>query len=172
MTDMEIQLAKVRREDETTLRNLYQFYMYEFAKFMNWAPNYAGRFDETDLDGCWTDKKRYAYLIRVDGHLAGFAIVDSPDSSCFATDENPGDPVAFMSEFFIMGAAQGQGVGERIAVLLFSMFPGKWEVLQLNQNVNAQAFWRKVIGRYTDGQYEERPFRDFAVVQMFETRIS
>ena len=79
----------------------------------------------------------------MDGRLAGLAIVDSPDSSCFSTDENPGDPVTFMAEFFIMGAAQGQGVGERIAVLLFNMFPGKWEVLQLNQNVNAQAFWRK-----------------------------
>lgn len=167
---MDIQVISATLQDETAFRNLYQFYMYEFARFMNWPPNYSGRFAEDDLDGCWTDKKRHPFLIKVDGYLAGLAIVDHPDSSCFSNELNPLPSIAFMAEFFIMGAAQGQGVGERVAVLLFEMFPGRWEVLQLNQNVNAQAFWRKVIGRYTNGQYEERSFRGNAVVQMFETK--
>jgi predicted acetyltransferase len=162
---MNIQVVSATLQDETALRNLYQFYMYEFARFLNWAPNYAGRFAEDDLDGCWTDRSRHPFLIRVDEALAGFAIVDAPARSFFTDAE-----VTHMAEFFVMGAAQGQGVGERVAVLLFEMFPGPWEVFELNQNTDAQAFWRKVIGRYTNGSYEERPLRERAVVQVFNNR--
>jgi predicted acetyltransferase len=165
---MDIQIVSATLQDETAFRNLYQFYMYEFSTFMGWAPNYAGRFPEDDLDGCWTDKKRHPFLIKVDGRLAGFAIVDHPDGSCFGDEPNAVEPVAFMAEFFVMAAVQGQGVGERVAVMLFEMFPGRWEVFELNQNKNAQAFWRKIIGRYTNNNYQERQFQNRAVVQVFD----
>ncbi len=48
-----------------------------------------------------------------------------------------------------------RGVGEYVATRLFDMFPGTWEVGEIASNVNAQAFWRKVIGRYKGGQYQE-----------------
>jgi predicted acetyltransferase len=47
-------------------------------------------------------------------------------------------------------------VGRAAAVALFNRFPGRWEVAQLEANTAAQAFWRRVIGDYTGGDYTER----------------
>lgn len=160
-----IDILRATLNDETTFRNLYQFYMYEFSRFMGWSPNYAGRFDETDLDGCWTDDHRHPFLITVEGKLAGLAIVDRP----FHSYLNPDEEVAQIAEFFIMGGVQRLGVGERVAFSLFDQFPGAWEVFQMTKNTNAQTFWRKVIGRYTNGNFVERPYKDRGVVQRFET---
>ena len=53
---------------------------------------------------------------------------------------------------------------------MFDAFPGKWEVTQLASNVEAQKFWRRVIGEYTGGRYEETPRPDGrGVMQRFDT---
>jgi predicted acetyltransferase len=52
---------------------------------------------------------------------------------------------------------------------MFDAFPGRWEVAETARNVEAQAFWRAVIGRYTRGRYEELPRPDGnGVVQRFD----
>lgn len=58
-------------------------------------------------------------------------------------------------EFFVLRKFRGAGVGERIARQLFDRFRGRWEVQRLARNTPALAFWRKVIGRYTDGRFQE-----------------
>ncbi len=36
------------------------------------------------------------------------------------------------------------------------MFPGQWEIAEVAPNSDATAFWRSVIAKYTDGNFEER----------------
>jgi predicted acetyltransferase len=60
-----------------------------------------------------------------------------------------------VAEFFVMRKYRRQGVGEQVATLIFDMFPGKWEIQETTKNLSAQAFWRKVIGRYTGGRFGE-----------------
>lgn len=164
---MHIDIIPSIQDDETAFRNLYQFYMYEFARFMGWDVTYGGRYFEDDLDGCWTEDYRHPFLIKVNGKLGGFAIVEALAKS-FYNDETD---IIYMAEFFIMGPHQGKGIGEKAAVYLFDLFPGKWQVSELAQNVNAQAFWRKIIARYTNGQYQEIIHGERkTVVQMFESR--
>jgi predicted acetyltransferase len=45
-----------------------------------------------------------------------------------------------------------RGVGRKIAFQLFDRFHGVWKIAQ---NTPAQAFWRKIISEYTNGNYEE-----------------
>jgi hypothetical protein len=45
-----------------------------------------------------------------------------------------------------------------------------WAVSELERNLPAQAFWRKVIGRYSEGNYTEKPLEDGSgVIQFFNT---
>jgi len=60
-----------------------------------------------------------------------------------------------ISEFFIMRNYRRRGVGAMVALHIFDMFPGKWEVQETANNRAAHAFWRKVIGDYTQGAYKE-----------------
>jgi predicted acetyltransferase len=161
---MKVELtAATMEEHDTLLRNLYQFYMYEFSHFMEWRVTGGGRFEETDLDGCWEKKGRLVFLIKADGQVAGFAIVDVNVPSPMI----PGEIIMEMVEFFIMGGFQRQGVGQEAAVTLFNRFPGKWEVFELKKNVNAQHFWRAIIGTYTSSQFTEVTLKS-GFVQRFD----
>src|SRR2546422_9971954 len=50
-----------------------------------------------------------------------------------------------------------RGAGERVARRVFDMFPGRWEGTELGSNVEAQAFWRRGIGRHTGGRLKDVP---------------
>jgi predicted acetyltransferase len=60
-----------------------------------------------------------------------------------------------MAEFFVMKKYRQRGVGRKIAYQLFDRFHGVWKIAQIEENMPAQAFWRKVISEYTNGNYEE-----------------
>jgi predicted acetyltransferase len=47
------------------------------------------------------------------------------------------------------------GIGKQAAYFIFDQFRGKWEVAQIAANPDARLFWRKVIGEYTGGKFEE-----------------
>ena len=135
--------------DELVLRNLAQLYAYDFAEIAGWDLPESGRFPDAIVDGCFDGTGRQAFLVRVDGRLAGFAIV--------ATGSRlSGDPgVRDVAEFFVARMHRGRRVGEDAARTLFDRFGGRWEVRQQVRNAAASAFWRKVIDRYTGGRFEE-----------------
>lgn len=164
MLNLEIRPATF--DDETTFRNLGQFYIYEYTRFMDWDVTYAGRFNEDMFNDLWThDSYCRPYLFRVNDKLAGFAIINLLDVSHITGAKN----VIEMSEFFVMAAYQRKGYGTQAATQLFDTFRGDWEVFELEKNMRAQAFWRKVIGRYTNGNYREQVVSR-GVVQLFSNR--
>ena len=89
----------------------------------------------------------HPFVIRVNGELAGFAMVKQMTG---------GEPADYdMGEFFIVRKFRRRGVGARVATDLFARFPGTWEVRQMAAHRPAQAFWRQVIAGYTNNQYQE-----------------
>lgn len=67
---------------------------------------------------------------------------------------------------------RGRGIGEQVATRIFDLFPGKWEVRQTAKNTGAQAFWRKVMGKYTANRFAEVFLNDdrwHGPVQLFDT---
>ena len=60
-----------------------------------------------------------------------------------------------MAEFFVMRRYRRKGVGAAAATAAFDRFKGPWEIRQRRENVAATAFWRRVIGGYTGGKFDE-----------------
>lgn len=158
---MRIELFEAKREEEPILANLLQLYLHDFTDFADWDVEADGRYDTFDLDECWENPARHPFVIVVEGHLAGFAIVDRGSAE---TDD--GD-VWDMAEFFVMRKYRRKGVGGEIARRLFARFPGRWEVREMAGNVNAQAFWRRTIDAWTHGAYEESARARGGVMQRF-----
>lgn len=101
------------------------------------------------LAGWFTDPGAFPFVILHDGARAGFALVARPPAF-------PRRPVDFrMSDFFVVDAVRGRGVGAGAAALLFTRFAGRWEVVEDEYNRAALAFWRRVIGRHSGGRYSE-----------------
>lgn len=146
---IEVTLHEATDRDLPIARNLVPYYIYDMSEYMGWPCTADGRFDGCDrLPSYWEEPGKHAFMLRAGQEIAGFALVRG--------NHEEEDVDCSIAEFFVLRKFRGQGTGERIARQLFDRFPGRWEVEQLALNQPAIAFWRKVIGRYTDGRFEER----------------
>jgi predicted acetyltransferase len=137
------------RADEEALRALLQLYVYDLSDLFALDPGDDGRFRTPSLDGYFDDPRRHAFLIRVDGKLVGFALVQHGSRLT-------GDPdLHDLAEFFVARRHRRRGVGVRAAAELFARFPGRWEVRQRVENAAATAFWRRAIGAYAGENFSE-----------------
>ncbi len=156
--DRVIRVAAASGADLPVLANLFQFYRYDISATRGEAgadvlPD--GRYQApTYLERFGSDRRCAAFLVYVDGHLAGFALVRGYSQ---LTD----DPAVHdLLDFFIMRKYRGRGVGSAVARSIFDRFPSQWEVRAHMRNQAAQTFWRRVIADYTGGRYTELTWDD------------
>ncbi len=143
---IEIVLAK-NSVDKEIIRNLNEKYFYECSFYENMQVDDLGNFGYDYLDAYFTDNDRWAYILRVDDRLAGFAMVNK-----YFDDRQNLD--FSMAEFFILRYYQGKGIGRYFAHTLFDKHKGKWQTAMHCNNKKGIAFWNKVISDYTNGDYE------------------
>lgn len=171
MQDNRVRIVEATEDDKLVFRNLMQLYQYDFSEYNNADPNPHGVFEYTYLDHYWTPAGkrdgRVPFLVRVNGHLAGFVLknrwsyLDSPDTE------------HAVAEFFVMRKWRRRGIGRLVALELFRRFPSKWEVGEEHENTAAQGFWRAVINEYTKGNYREVDLESSSwhgPVQVFHSR--
>ncbi len=167
---MNIEITKAVRRDTPVLRQLYELYCYDFSEFMSSDVTDTGMYtDDKFLTGYWPEPAWSAFIVRVNGRLAGFAWVlkttlfpeeDAPETKAARESlANAGfleGEHVLMEEFFVMRAYRHKGVGEYVARNLFDRYsPCVWEVSEIAANTPAQAFWRRIIDRHTSGAYIE-----------------
>lgn len=145
---MSVQIRPAASEEHAVLSALLQLYVYDFSEMLGLDVGDDGRFQTPVVEG------RDAFLVRVDGKLAGFALIASKSR---LTGE---DGVHDVAEFFVVQRYRRSGVGEKAARSLFDRYPGRWEVRQKTENARAIAFWRRVIDRYTGGRFVEEMLDD------------
>jgi predicted acetyltransferase len=157
------------KEREPVLRALFELYAHDFSPMTGADVDERGAFTGGDfLQLAFERGDFHPFLLRVDGRWAGFAFVQEGSYVVPGVHRH-----WLMEEFFILRKYRGRGVGEWFARQLFARFPGIWEVGEIPENTDAQLFWRKVIGRYTDEDYEELEVRNErweGPVQVFESQ--
>lgn len=152
-------MAKVELEaagtpaGRATVENLFQFYVHDFADF--WAERQVelqadGRFPPyPPLAAYWSEAGAEPFLIRADGEIAGFALIDRHSHCGLPTDFN-------MGEFFVARHYRREGVGHLAALAAIRARPGLWEIAVARRNVGALAFWRRVAVAAAIGPVDER----------------
>ena len=136
-----VSLDTAQAAEEPLLANLIELYIHDLSDVfthVELGPN--GRFGYPRLPLYWAEPdKRYPFLIRCDGHVAGFVL---------ATRGSPVVPdpdVHDVAEFFVMRRYRKVGVGKEAAMLLWRRFPCSWTIRVAEGNVGALAFWRASI---------------------------
>ena len=105
---MNIELVVVERDEKEILRNLMEKYDYEMSQYGNDDVNKLGLYGFDYFDNYWQEgAKRWAYFIKVDGKLAGFAMFIS---DYFYLKDKKSDYM--MNDFFVMYKYRGLGVGK------------------------------------------------------------
>jgi predicted acetyltransferase len=144
---MNITIDPVRKEEKEILRNLLEKYNYEFSQYDNNDVNNLGLYGYDYLDSYWTEENRFPFFIKVDGKLAGFAMVNDYPEIKIETNY-------CMSEFFVMQKYRKMGIGTYVENKIFDKFKGKWQLKRHPKNEASVKFWNKVISEYTEEKYE------------------
>jgi ribosomal-protein-alanine N-acetyltransferase len=162
---MRIEVLEARENDIPIIDNLARFYVYDLSEYMGWSCPENGLFGCDDW-GFWSNQRNHFFVVRVDGELAGFAVIEE-----LGEDRDADYDVA---QFFVLRKFRRKGVGRYVAHTLFDRFRGSWTVRELVDNPPAQKFWRKVISEYTSGSYEESSVstRDHGWEPMVRQRFS
>ena len=169
--DQRIEIADARPSaaDREWVANVYPLYLHDLSEFDD---GYY-RLDERGLwkpdhlpDWLGTGPHQHALVIRADGARAGFAFVGE------APFEHMTAGLDFrLCEFFVLRSLRSRGVGRAAARAVFDHFPGRWEVEEMRRNEPAVRFWRRVLGEYTSGAFEEAP-RAGVPRQVFDSRVA
>lgn len=130
-------------EDRADLTDLLDSYVREMAAWFPVQPGADGRFHYDGLDEYWRQpSSRFAYVIRRDGLIAGFALVTR------GSPAHPDPDASDVAEFFVAPEHRRGGVGRRAAAMLWDRRPGLWTVRVSDANLPARAFWEAAVRAY------------------------
>ena len=128
-------LTEVDRSHRAVLSHLGQLYRYDLAAAYGHLPNDDGTFNNRRLDTFLAghDPGLRAWLVHVDGRLAGFAMVRTADDGAHS-----------VADFFVVRTLRRCGVGRTVARDLLALFPGRWRIAFQRYNPGAEEFWTAV----------------------------
>lgn len=144
---LNIEIISAEKKDKPVLRQLLEFYCYDFSEYLGTDVNEHGNFDYKYLDAYWLEAGRVPYFIVVNGKYAGFILLNKAFKMLT-------DPKGYaVAEFFVMRGYRRKGIGEFAAKEIFNLYPGAWEVSQVMINPVAVSFWNRVVDAYTNGDF-------------------
>lgn len=150
---MPLSISIANREEADIVRRLGQLYLHELCRSSHQELQDDGTFAFPQLEACFTEGDRYAYIVRLRGKVAGFAVVKARETT---TDH----PYHEISDLFVVETYRRFGLGEEVARVLFERHEGLWRVTARDGHEVARTFWRKVIRRYALKTVREFPSPD------------
>ena len=144
---MDIALHLMSVDEKYLLIRLMELYNYEFSVYSNDDINEYGYYGYDHIDDYWNEEGRFPYLIRVDGKIAGFALICPHCNYCKE------ERARSIGEFFVMLKYRRKGIGIKVATQLFNKHRGLWEICYWKNNLLAKQFWEKVVEKYTNNHY-------------------
>ena len=140
-------ITKIGPESDRLLRNLFEFYVHDMAPWFDIDLKADGSYSY-DTSTVWA-RGWDAYVARVDGAIAGFALIASAEE--WIGEQGVWD----VREFFVVRKYRRSGLGRRIAEAIWNERPGEWLVRVLEANEPALEFWRVMVARYSGDRYRE-----------------
>jgi predicted acetyltransferase len=142
------------RGDRQWIESVYRDYLTDLAPLGTGVfpalPEFGHR--EPDQLASWfADSSAHLLTVLKDEKPVGFAMVRTGQ-----TLAGRGKVDFSMAEFFIARPWRRRGVGQEAVRLILDRFSGRWHIMEYMRNPQAVAFWRRVVGAYTGGQYQER----------------
>ena len=111
-----------------------ELYQYDFSIYSNDDVRENGYFGNFQDDKYWNTEGRYQYLIRVNGNIAGFILVEA----CAEYNELPN--TYNIQAFLVLQKYRRHGVGKAAAMSVFDKHKGNCWQLSLNELLQ-KAIW-------------------------------
>lgn len=130
-------------DEKQVVRNIDQYYLYEFARLMpdRYSLGEDGIFHDDDYERYWGMPGHFPYLLFNGSELAGFALLQKNELEIN------------LDQFFVISKHQGSGLAEKLAGLLFDAHRGRWKVQSFLGNEKSERFWFRVIAHYSQNHF-------------------
>jgi aminoglycoside 6'-N-acetyltransferase I len=160
---MNLEVRLTSKDESYIIKNMYPLYLHDLSEQYGKYPNKHGIFEDDDafatlmeqyeVQNIWWEKPDclFPYLFFVDERPAGFGLIATPPHCSKGID-------FFVNDFFLLRPYRGKNIAEQAAKYIFDQYKGNWELFtnpSESKNVG-QAFWRKTIAEYTQGNYDEQ----------------
>lgn len=116
------------------LHNLVQLYRHDLSEFRGYELDEDGTYAYGYLDRFLAEPGREAFLVRADGHLAGFVF----------TNRLP-DGVWQVSELFVVRPYRRRGLGSIVLSKTLDLHPGRWTCFVDDLNEGSQRMCSGVV---------------------------
>jgi predicted acetyltransferase len=83
---MQIEILPASTEEAPIIANLVELYAHDFSEFSDLKIGVDGRFGYEPLPLYWTESNRFPFLVRVNGDLAGFVLIQRGSKVSEAAD--------------------------------------------------------------------------------------
>ena len=140
---IQLEVVPATADEEPVLANLLELYAHDFSEFFDLKIGVDGTFGYEPLPLYWSESDRFPFLVRANGDLAGFVLVQQGSQVSGAGE------IWDVAEFFVLRGYRRHGVGSRVAHEVWRMFTGRWEVRVAEKNLAAWAFWRHAVTEFT-----------------------
>ncbi|MCK8601876.1 GNAT family N-acetyltransferase [Desulfoferrobacter suflitae] len=132
-------MVPIEDSNHHVYENLAQAYEAEFSPVTGKFPEENGKYK---LDTICREP-HFGYLFYEDNIPIGFVVLGFLDQSYD------------VAEFYVIPTHRRHGIGRHMALRVFARYHGHWQVRQMVKADWAVAFWRRVIGEYCAGEYQE-----------------
>jgi predicted acetyltransferase len=142
-----VELIQAGAEYQPVFENLLQLYIHDFSELIPVDIGDDARYSYKNLALYWSDASRLPFLARLDGKLAGFALVT----------RIPEDDEAYdMAEFFVLRRYRRRGIGRELAEKVWLDCRGRWQIRVMANNRAALRFWTSSIANFTQRSADSR----------------
>jgi predicted acetyltransferase len=135
---MPLEICPHRVEDKPVIWNLFQFYCYdtsvedecdvEKTGLYSLSKDYFGQY--------WSLPTWRAHLLRWEGSIAGFALLEDSDALPGAME---------LADLFVMRRFRRHGIGRLVVSHFMSNRTVPWTVVVFDEATEAKAFWRSMF---------------------------
>jgi predicted acetyltransferase len=141
-----IYIKRIKKKDKHILDNLFQLYLHDISLSLPMDVNEDGIFDCASLSSYFNDEdNQHPFFIMADNKYIGFALIEKKLIESNST--------YILNMLFILNSYKNNGIGRLIAINLFDMFEGNWEIKPTPHSRKAKKFWSRVIKEYTNNKY-------------------
>lgn len=146
----QVSVREPRAKDRAWIRGVYRDYLFDLAPaatgLFPLLPD-AGQREPEQADRLFADAQVRVLAICYANEPVGFARISVRVQS---------PPEFSLADFFIARDWRRRGIGAEAVRLILDRFEGAWLITEHLRNDPAVQFWRRVVGGYTAGKYQER----------------
>lgn len=142
-----VELQLVHETQKEMLYNVLQKYLYEMTRYYDDEMDDKGNYPYRYFDNYFTEPARKAMFILFENKPAGFILLNNHSYINQAPDN-------VIAEFSVFPIYRKRGIAQEAVELLYSRYPGKWELKFNVCNIPAANFWTKATEKFKPVIYE------------------